>query len=196
MITRLHKILAGLLVVQVALAIILLTRSDDTRKLAEKPIVAGFDAAKVTRLRIWDKDAAQPPIDLVKRGASWVLASHFDFPVTESRVTDVLTPIAKAAAASPIATQDTRHRQLKVADKEFERKLLITADGKDVTLYLGGPAGPRRTAMRAGDSSDVYAVTGISTYAYGYEARQWVNQAYVDVPKDDVVLVRAEETAA
>ena len=121
---------------------------------------------------------------LVKRDTSWVLASGFDYPVEQTKVTDVLSPIAKLAAAAPIATQASRHKQLHVADDDFERKLVITADGKDLTLFIGGFAGTRRTAVRIGGDDRVYAVAGLSASTAGSEARQWIDTAYVKVPRD------------
>lgn len=200
MLTRFHKILIGALAVQMVLALIVLTRGDDSAALKEHTLLPGFDAAKVTRLQVFAPDASKPdqkdskkdpkdaakPIDLVKRDANWVLASGFDYPVEQSKLNDVLSPIAKLAAAAPIATQASRHTQLKVADGEFERKLVITADGKDITLYIGSAAGARRTAVRIGGDDNVYAVTGITAFAAGSEPRQWIDTAYVKIPRDEV----------
>ena len=161
MLTRFHKILIAILAVQLVLVAFVLTRGDDTAALKEHPILPGFDAAKVTRLQVFGAPEAKPeaksdakpeakPIDLKKQGTSWVLASAFDYPVDQAKVTDALSPIAKLAAAAPIATQASRHKQLHVADDDFERKLVMTLDGKDITLYIGGSAGARRTAVRIG----------------------------------------------
>src|ERR1044071_3948152 len=158
MLTRFHKILIAALAVQLLLAVIVLTRGDDSAAQKEHPLVPGFDAAKVTRLQVFASDANKPegsdaeakkPVDLVKRDANWVLASGFDYPVEQTKVNDVLSPIAKLAASAPIATQASRHKQLHVADDDFERKLVITADGKDLTLFVGGFAGPQTPPLAA-----------------------------------------------
>src|SRR5262245_70396 len=152
MLTRFHKILIAVLVAQLILTVIVLTRGDDSGVMKEHSLIAGFDAAKVTRLQVFGEagkppakpEAGKPdptkPIDLVKRDANWVMASSFDYPVDQTKVNDVLSPLAKLAATAPIATQASRHKQLRVADADFERKLVVTADGKDITLYVGGPA--------------------------------------------------------
>jgi hypothetical protein len=198
MLTRFHKILIAALAVQLILAVIVLTRGDDSAALKEHPILPGFDAAKVTRLQVFANDtgkaeAGKPegksdakPIDLVKRDANWVMASGFDYPVEQTKLTDVLSPIAKLAAAEPIATQASRHKQLHVADNDFERKLVITADGKDVTLFIGSSVGMRRTAVRIGGDDRVYAVLGVTATTAGSEPRQWIDTAYVKVPRDEV----------
>lgn len=200
MLTRFHKILIAALAVQLVLAVIVLTRGNDSAALKEHTLLPGFDAAKVTRLQVFapdtsksdaakdakDAKATSKPLDIVKRDSNWVLASSFDYPVEQTKVTDVLSPIAKLAAAAPIATQASRHAQLKVADTDFERKLVITADGKDITLYIGSPAGSRRTAVRIGGDDKVYAVTGITAFTAGSEPRSWIDTAYVKIPRDEV----------
>src|SRR4029079_10626571 len=101
--------------------------------------VTGFDAAKVTRLQVFPS-ATGKLIDLVKKDpakdSSWVLASAVDYPVDQAKVSDVLSPIAKLAAAAPIATQASRHLQLHVADTEFERQLAITTPGTAPTRFI------------------------------------------------------------
>lgn len=188
MLTRFHKILIAMLCVQLVLAVIVLTRGDDRAALKEHPIVAGFDVAKVTGIQVFAGQAAKP-VDLVKRDASWVLASAFDYPVDQAKITDVLAPIARLTAAAPIATQASRHKQLHVADADFERKLVITKDGKDITLYIGGSAGARRTAVRIGGDDKVFAVSGLSAASVGSEPRQWIDTSYVKIAPGEITKV-------
>ena len=193
MLTRTHKILLGVFGVQVVLAVVMWLRGDAATALKEKPILPGLDAAKVTRIQV--SGATGAAVDLVKKDKNWVIASSFSYPADTAKVTKLLTPIAKMAAAEPMATQTTRHKQLHVADNEFERKLVITADGKDTTLYVGTPAGMGRSAVRVAGSDDVYAVSGVSAFAAGTEPREWATAAYVDVPRDDVAKVTIQRGA-
>ncbi|MGE0867385.1 MAG: DUF4340 domain-containing protein [Kofleriaceae bacterium] len=194
MMTRLHKILIGLLVAQIALVVVTATQCGEPPALKEQPLLAKFDAATVTRLQVFPSSG--PAIDIVKRGDSWVLASSFDYPAEATKVTDVLTQIAKMAAGEPIATQPARHAQLRVADAAFERKLVITAGGKDTTVFLGTPAGSRRNAVRLGGSDHVYAVAGVSAPAIGGEPSAWVNTRYIDVPRDEVTKVTIDRNGS
>jgi hypothetical protein len=186
MLTRFHKILIAALAVQLVLAIITLTRHDDTAAQKARPVLAGFDAAKVTKLAVYGKDGTKPAVELAKRGGSWVVASSYDYPATDSKVGDLLASIAKLSASAPIATQASRDKQLRVDDAAFERKLVITADGKDTTLYVGSQAGSRRTAVRLGGDHDVYAVGGLTTWSIGTTPHDWVDSSYLKVPKDEV----------
>jgi len=191
MLTRFHKVLIALLVVQLVLVAIVMVRGDDTGSLKEHAVLAGFDAAKVTRVQVF-AGAEAKPVDLVKRDAAWVLASGFDYPVEATRVTELLSALGKMSAAAPLATQAGRHKQLHVADAEFERKLVITSDGKDLTLYIGSPAGARRTAVRVGGTDNVFGVTGVSAGAAGGEARLWVDPVYAKVPTEEIAKITVQ----
>ena len=191
MLTKFHKILIAVLAVQIALAVVVLVRGDDAAELASHPILARFDAAKVTRLQVWGPDA-KAPIDLQKVNGTWIVASSFDYPADASKLDAVLAPIAKMSADAPIATSKSRHAQLKVAADQFERKLVITMDGKDTTLYLGGSAGLRRTAVRLGGDDRVYAATGVSAWTAGTTAVAWIDPEYVKIPRDDIAKVTIE----
>jgi len=191
MLTRFHKVLIALLVVQLVLVVIVMTRGDDTGSLKEHLVLSGFDATKVTRIQIFASATAKP-VDLVKRDAAWVLASGFDYPVEATKVTDLLSPIAKMSAAAPIATQAGRHKQLHVADADFERKLVITSEGKDLTLYIGSQAGPRRMAVRVGGTDNVFGVTGVSAAGAGGEARQWVDPVYAKIPNEEIAKITVQ----
>src|SRR6185436_8124451 len=98
-------ILLGLLAAQLVLVVIVLTRSDDGQTLKEHVLIPGFDVAKVTRVQVSSSGEGAKAIDLVKRDAGWVVASGFDYPADQTKVSDALTPIGKLAASAPIATQ-------------------------------------------------------------------------------------------
>lgn len=193
MFTRLHKILLALFVVQVGLASVILTRSDDSTARKPAAVLNGFDAAKVTKVAVYGKDATSPAVVVEKHGEQWVVGSSFDYPVAETKIGDLLASIAKLSAGSPIATQVGRHKQLRVDDAAFERKLVITA-GTDTTLVLGSQAGPRRTAVRRGGDAAVYAVSGLNVWSIGTEPRDWIDPSYVKVSTEDLEKVTIERS--
>src|SRR5690606_36584802 len=93
------------------------------------------------------------------------------------------------SAAAPIATQASRHKQLHVADDQFERKLTVTAGGKDTTLVVGSAAGARRNVLRIAGDSRVFAVSGLASWSIGAAPRDWVETSYVRVPVDEIAKV-------
>jgi hypothetical protein len=193
MLTRVHKILIGLLAVQLALAALLLLRDGEPQVVKDTPLLATLDAAKVTRVRLYGAGAEQPGVDLVRKGSGWVVASHSDYPADPAKVTGLIEPLAKVAAGEPIATSPTRHKQLRVGDREFERKLVLDVEGAgERTIVIGIPVGGRRTAIRIG-GDEVYAATEVSQFVA--EPAGFVSTRYVDVPKAEVerLAIRRDE---
>jgi hypothetical protein len=193
-VTRLHKILVGALVVQLALAVVVLTRSDAVRIAPMQPVLAGFDSATVTRLQIYDKKGEKPVVDLVKdvsvpaptgSGAlapvedKWKLASGFDFPVDATKVGDLLAKLAALKARGPIATNAVRHQQLGVADADFERKLVITTTKGEITLLVGNADQGRTTAVRLANSPKAYGVSGLTAWGVDTTPARWIRPEYL-----------------
>ncbi len=182
--TRLNKILIGLAAAQLALALFVVTRSGGSVEVTTTPVLAGFDAAQVNRLQVFEAGSTKG-VDLVKRGTSWVIASHWDYPVDATKIDAALGPLAKLTAGDPLATSSTKHKQLKVADTDFDKKLVITAGGKDTTV-LFGTTKSRRTAVRIGGEERVLGAAGAPVGALSGTARDWIAANYVDIPRDDV----------
>jgi hypothetical protein len=193
MLTKFHKVLIGVLAVQIVLAVVLFARGGETTSIKETPLLPGFDVSKVTRMQV--TPLGDKTIDLVKKGSSWVVASSFDYPADQTKIDAVLGPIGKLSALEPIATQPARHKQLKVADDEYERKIVLTADGKDTTLFVGTPAGLRRNAIRIGGSDNVYAVAGISSFSAPAAPHMWVDAHYIQIPKEQIAKVTVKRGA-
>jgi hypothetical protein len=193
MLTRFHKIMIGLLVAQIALLVIVLAHGGEAGTRAPTPLLVAFDAAKVTHIQVatGDGSGSNAPLELAKHGDGWVLASAFDYPAETAKVSDLLTSLAKMAAAEPMATSAARHKQLRVADTDFVRKLVLTADGKDTTVFIGTQAGPRRATVRIAGDDRVYAVTGLSAGG-GLEPKWWIDDAYVRVPKDQITKIAVQ----
>ena len=193
-IVRRNQILLGALVIQLVLAVIVLTRGESKVSLKEEPVLAGFDPATVSHLVIYADGNSKPAVDLVKRPSGWALASQFDYPVDAAKVTAALAPLAKMTAGEPIATSATHHKQLRVADTEFERKIVVSAGGKDTTLFLGENR-QRRTALRFAGEEQVLAATAVSTTALSSVARDWVARDYVAIPRDDIDRIQIQRGA-
>ncbi|HWO23582.1 MAG TPA: DUF4340 domain-containing protein [Kofleriaceae bacterium] len=184
MLTRFHKILLGLLALQIVLVAVTFLRGGKPELAKDKPLFTGLDAAKVTRVRLFASGAEKPGVDLVKKGADWVVASHSDYPADAAKVKGLIEPLAKIAASDPIATSPARHKQLRVADRDFDRKIVLDVEGAgEKTLVIGNPVGSRRTAIRIGGDA-VYAATDVSFFVA--EPAGFVSTKYVDIPVAEV----------
>ncbi len=201
---RTNRILAGLLGVQVLLALLVFIRKDDNRIGKLEPLIDGLSADNVQRIRVFDsypparqegdevkktggKD--QPVVELVKRGSDWQLASHYDYPADASKVTDLVDKLIAIRTRGPMASGKARQKQLEVADDDYQRKLVITAGGKDITLYVGASAGARQTSVRLAGSNDVHGAAGLSTFAIGNAPDAWIDASYFKVEKEQIASI-------
>lgn len=200
---RVNKILLGALVAQLALLVLVWTSTGDSAPAKPQPVLAGFDVAKVTRLQVFPSKTdesgatASPPVtplDLVKRGQDWVVASSHDYPARPGAVVELLGKLGGLTHAGTIARGAARAKQLEVADDDYQRKLVVTADGKDVTVLLGGPIGGRQTALRVSPGPEVVAVSGLSAWAVDPALRSWVSPTYGEVARERIsqVLVQRD----
>ncbi|HEY4059302.1 MAG TPA: DUF4340 domain-containing protein [Kofleriaceae bacterium] len=188
--TRFHKILLAVLAVQVMLALVFHMRSDTRAATKEVPLLVGFDAAKVTHVQVVGEGHT---IDLVKTGPTWAIASAFNYPGESTKIGDALAPLAKIAAGDPITTKSDRHKQLGVDKDEPTRKLIITADGKTTTLFVGNAVGSHRVAVRIDGSDNVYAVAGLSASSFGTEPRAWADAQYLSIPREQITSVKVDK---
>jgi hypothetical protein len=188
-VNKLNKILIGLIVVQFALAVVMLTRDDKVELATMQPVLAGFDSAQVTRIQVFDKNAETAAVDLVKTGEAWTVATAFSHPVDASKVTDLLGKLANMKSRGPMATSAVRGKQLGVDDKAFEKKLVVTTPKGDVAILVGTQTGGRSTPVRVGGSPKVYGVTGITPWAIDADPGKWIATDYVSIAKDDIAKV-------
>ena len=201
---KLNRILLGVLAAQIALVLIFQLRGEDTTIGKLEPILPAFARDKVDRVRVFDRTARapegeadqpaspkgkpgdKPSVDLVKKGSAWVLASHFDYPVSADKVTDLLDKIDGMRTRGAIASGAAREKQLEVADDSYQRKVIVTSGGKDTTFFVGASAGSRQTSVRLAGQEAIHGVTGLSAFGVGARASAWVEGAYVDVQPDRI----------
>lgn len=198
-----NRILLGALVVQIALVLLFQLQSDSTTIGKLEPLLPEFKRANVTRIQIFDRTAKggeeedkdkkqpegkpgeKPSIVIAKQGPKWVLTSHFNYPVEDQRVSDLLEKIEGMRSRGPLASGAARQKQLAVADDAYERKVVISmGTAKDLVLYVGASAGSRQTSVRVAGQSDIHGVTGLTSFGVGAKPNNWVDTSYFDVPDD------------
>jgi len=186
--TTLNKILAGTLVVQVALGAFMWMPEAETQ--TETHALASIDADTVTRIEIVGRtsptdEEAPTPVVLEKDGVHWKIASEKGYPAKADSVDKVLETLGELQGRSPIATTAASHANLEVADTQFTRRVKVTAGGTDTELFLGAASGQAANVRLAG-TDDVYQVRGASAWGIGDSSRRFWEPSYVKVDKDDI----------
>ena len=182
--TKGNKILAGLLVLQVVLLVVVFwPRSSDA---AGGKLFPGLEAVNVTAVTISDSDGRS--IRLARTPFGCVLPEADDYPCEENRLPDFLTRVEDITKTSLVAETKASHARLKVAEDEFERLIeLDTAEGERYRLYLGTSPRTGSGHVRADGQDRVYLAPSLSAAVSPVEASFWVDPGYIKINPNDVV---------
>ncbi len=188
--------LVVILALQLALALLLLTRRDPLAGAATTALLLPADIVhSADHLVIESRPAASssaapggsgaaPPqaagsagaarIELAKKNGQWVLPSAYDAPADGHRVGTLLDRLASLKRGLPIATTESALRRFKVVDEDFERRVVLGAGGKTLeTVYFGASPGLRKSDARTAGDRAVYAVD-LPTYELPTDTGSWL----------------------
>jgi len=139
------KVLTVLLIGQLLLWLFL--QSSDTPKIDEQPAL--LDAAALggsgVNLQITDAEGNQATLEKLDEG--WQLTSGL--PADATKVDLLLARLSNLALGWPASTNADSHERFEVADDNFQRKLTLTNDGGESTLYFGTSPGYQQVHARA-----------------------------------------------
>lgn len=184
--TTVNKILAGVLVVQV-LAAAVMWRPTSAESAEAAPL---FDVEKeaVTELVITGRATGEgdpPSVKLQREGSHWTIASNEGYPADATKVDKALDDLLGARLRSPVATQESSHKKLQVADDTFTRKVELTTASGTQTALLGAAQGSA-THVRKSEGPEVWTVRGFTAFSIAEEARRYWEAEYVKVTPQTV----------
>jgi hypothetical protein len=189
--SRTNQILAAVLVVQILLGVVFFWPSSTTSLASGESLFAGLQVQDIARLTITDGSGNQ--IQLVKSASIWVLPQSGDFPAQGSKVPDLLEKIIDLKADRMVTQTASSHKQLKVADSDLERKIVMElTDGTTHNLYLGTSPSYGTIHVRAGGRDEVYLSSKLSASDAGAEPSNWVDTLYLSVPQDQITALKLE----
>jgi YD repeat-containing protein len=182
-----NKILALLLIVQIALLMAITLWPDSESKASDgEALFTKFASEQVTQVQI--ADGSDQQITLQKNvDDQWVLPDYGNYPVEASRVTRLLDKIASLDTGRLITQSETSHRRLNVADDSFGRLVEIElADGSNLKLYIGNSGGGTTSYIRAGGDNRVYMVDNVAQTDAPTQVSGWINTVYFNVSPDQI----------
>ena len=192
---RLNWILIAVAVVQIPLILFMHTRDDRFEIRKSEALLAGYDAAGVTVLKLYDTPDKETgdeklALEFTKRGDDdWVVTSHDEFPAKATKLKEVLGSLGTMKSRGPIATSASTHNKFKVADKAYEKKVSVTSGGTEHVLYVGTSPKHRQVHVRLAGDKNTHAVSiGDIPVAFA----DWVDTKYMDIPKTDPVAIHIE----
>jgi hypothetical protein len=190
MIKRHHLILAGVLVAQIVLSVIVLWPRASTAGQRES-LFPDVEAGDVTMLTIEDGEGSV--IELAKVTGEWVLPEAGDYPAQGDAVNAFLDKLLAISTGRLVTQSDTSHKRLQVAPDEFVRHVTFeTSDGTQETLYLG--SSPQFGAMhfRLEGESETYLTDELTSFDANTSASAWIDTSYQSVTQEDVTRLALE----
>jgi hypothetical protein len=190
MMNRRNQILTAVLVLQLVVAIVLWPRPA-TSGGEGASLFPGIEANQIVAMTIAGTDGES--IQLAKDAGDWVLPEADDYPIQADKVTTLLSKIVGLKADRLVTQTNSSHKRLKVAENDFERRVEFElADGSRHVLYIGTSPSFGVAHVRADGQDGVYLAPDLSAQDAGCEARDYVDQVYFSVPRDDVVAFALE----
>jgi hypothetical protein len=176
-------ILTGLLAAQIGLAAILLFSSSDYAAYDAKDPLVAFDAAKIDQIAIGQ--TAGSSVTLAKQDGKWVIPAFAGFPADAQKVTAFLDRLRELKKGFPVATTSDAANRFKVSDAVHERRIVLSASGKEVgKLYVGTSPSFKLANVRAG-GNEIYSVT-LSAHEAGLRGEDWMDREALAIPADQV----------
>ena len=187
--------LSALLAVQIGAALVLdwSARGTLTPAAADRPLLA-FDPQSVEVLRIDGKtDTGQAAIALTRSGQDWVLKDLGDFPADGTKIEALLNKLADLKRPLPVATSAESLKRHKVADDEYERRVVLESGGKPVVaLLLGDSPGFRRQLARPAGESAVYDLD-LALHDVGNRPDDWLAKDRLQIDQQSVEGIAAKD---
>ncbi|MEM7402817.1 MAG: DUF4340 domain-containing protein [Myxococcota bacterium] len=188
-----HKILIGIAAIQTVFVLLGFAGKKDLEHYAgDDPLLsAGQDAQNfadsISEIVI---NAAQKSIKITKKEDSWVLPDFYDFPAQQERVKQLLQNLSQLKKGWPVGTTAVAAKQLKTAQEDFEKQIVLLQDGKVVhTIYIGSSPSFKKVHMRVDDSNDTY-VLPFETYRVSTYETSWRDGDLLKRPKEEISEIR------
>ncbi len=190
MIKRHHKILAGILIAQIVLSVVIFWPRPSTAGQRD-PLFADLDAEDVTAVTI--EDAEGNVIEMEKVTGEWVLPEADQYPVKTDAVSGLLEKLTALTTGRLVTSSSTSHRRLQVSPDDFVRRIVFeTSDGGRETLYLGSSPQYGSMHFRLEGQSDTYLTSELTTWNVNATTSTWINTQYQSVAQKDLERVTLE----
>ncbi len=192
---RHQQMLAGLLVVQIILTVVVFWPRPAAS--GEAPsLFADLQAEDVTSFFVADDQGNE--ILLSQEDGEWVIPEAGDYPARSGSVTSVLSKTVQLESGNLVARTPASHDPLQVAEDNFVRKVILETDEEvSYILYVGSSPRYSATHVRLEGQDETYLVSGISAYELNATPNTWVDTSYVAVDAAglaEVVLENANGT--
>lgn len=195
---RTNQILATLLALQIVLIAVIFW-PQGTSVASGASLFPEVETDQIVRLTIGDTNGNQ--IQLAKTAGNWVLPESDDYPVQETKASELLDKIVALKANRLVTQTPASHKRLQVAEDDYQRRIdfelndgatLRQAQDTAYQLYLGTSPSFGAIHVRAGGKDEVYLARDLSASEAGVQATAWVDPVYFSVPQAQIAALTVE----
>jgi hypothetical protein len=188
--TRLQRILSGLVILQLGLAaIVFWPRAADGG--SGGPLLGELDADAVTAITLTNRSGVRS--EMQRRGGEWVLSSAADYPVDAAKVSPLLEKLAAITTDRLVTRTADSHRRLQVAGDDFVVEIGLTMTGGAAhTIYIGSAPNATATHVRLGGQDETYLTGAIASWEVNPAASSWIDTGYVSLDQTGVTALVLE----
>ncbi|AJQ97262.1 DUF4340 domain-containing protein [Gynuella sunshinyii] len=187
--------LAGLLVVQIALAGGLFWNSQNRHSGNQPQPLLSFQSKEIDKAVISGEDKN---VTLKKVSGEWQLADNA-LPADSQKVIEQLSKLEQLKTGWPVATSKSSHERFEVAKDKFQRHIeLFKGDQKVAELYLGSSPGFKQINIRRPDDDKVYSAT-MASYEFPVDDEGWLDRSLLaasdisDIKGSDYALSKKDK---
>jgi hypothetical protein len=184
--TKLQKILAGLLILQIGLTVIVFL-SNRPAIASNNPLIKDFTPDEITSVTIYGNTGEK--ITMVKSLGNWVLPEADNYPVKSQNITDLLEKVATIHDNRLVTNTKASHARLQVDEKEYQQKLEFSSPKVTTTLFIGSSPAANNVHIRLGKSDAVYLTNALSSIQLSPTYTNWIDTSLVQISSASVKSV-------
>lgn len=187
--SRFQWILAGVLVVQIVLAIVL--NLPQSTRAESRPLVEDFDPFVIVDILIEDQSGQE--LHMTQVEGQWELPEAGNYPVNGAKVFEVLGKIQNIKTDRLVTQTAASHKQLQVTENDFQGRVTLTnTNGKSQIVYIGSSAGSGATHVRLDGMNQVYLTSELTSWEVTPTVSTWIDTTYVTLDEDQLQTLRVE----
>lgn len=187
--SRLNVALLSALVLQFIIGVVVFWPSGSATASGE-PLLGELESAGIIAVTITDPN--EDEIRLERTGDGWIIAGTDGFPVTASKIEDLLTKLVGIVSDRLVTQTAASHKHLQVASDDFTKRVTLSTDSGGETLYIGSSAGAGATHIRVDGQNEAYLTGDVNAFDYNTRSVSWVETLYSEVERDQVTTITLE----
>jgi hypothetical protein len=163
----------------------------DTSAVEARALV-DLTADAVTGVEVLGSGDDARPLTLAKEGDAWVIASSEGYPAEADKVRELLDSLVDIKVRRPLATKAVNHDALSVGEKEFGKRVTLTAGETKVALVVGAASG-QAAHVRLEGADEVYEARGLSEWSIKDRASGYWKPEVVDLDVSEATAIAIQK---